>query len=55
MVEFVTKTDSLFCALNNKTLEIERWCPDGIRVPAMRLSEIKQDWIGTILPMKGHR
>jgi len=55
MVEFIKKTNSLFCALNNEILEIQPWGPDGIRVRATRLPEIKQDWISALLPMEGHR
>ena len=55
MVEFIKKTNSLFCALDNEILEIEPWGPDGIRVRATRLPEIKQDWISALLPMEGYR
>ena len=45
MIEFIKKTDRLFCSLDNEILEIEAWGADGIRVRATRLPEIRQDWI----------
>jgi alpha-D-xyloside xylohydrolase len=53
MVEFIKKTNGLFCSLDNELLEIEPWGPDGIRVRATRLPEIKQDWISALLPQEG--
>ncbi|RPI92784.1 MAG: glycoside hydrolase family 31 protein [Chloroflexi bacterium] len=53
MVEFIKKTNSLFCFLDNEILEIAPWGPDGIRVRATRLPEIKQDWISALLPQEG--
>ena len=49
MIEFIQKTNRLSCSLDNETLEIEPWGPDGIRVRATRLPEIKEDWISAIL------
>src|ERR1044071_9847895 len=49
MIEFIQKTNGLRCSLDNETLEIESWGPDGIRVRATRLPEIKQDWINALL------
>jgi alpha-D-xyloside xylohydrolase len=53
MVEFIKKTNSLFCSLDNELLQIEPWGPDGIRVRATRSPEIKQDWISALLPQQG--
>jgi alpha-D-xyloside xylohydrolase len=52
MIEFINKTNSLFCSLDNEILEIEPWGPDGIRVRATRLPEIRQDWISALLPQE---
>ncbi|HSB03425.1 MAG TPA: hypothetical protein VLE49_22430, partial [Anaerolineales bacterium] len=54
MIEFIENTNSLFCSLDNELLEIEPWGPDGIRVRATRLPEIKQDWISALLPQERH-
>jgi len=54
MVEFIKKTTSLFFSRDNEILEIEPWGPDGIRVRATQLPEIRQDWISALLLMKGH-
>ena len=49
MIEFIEKTNRLSCSLDNETLEIEPWGPDGIRVRGTQLPEIKQDWINALL------
>jgi alpha-D-xyloside xylohydrolase len=55
MVEFTHKANRLFCSLDSEILEVEPWGPDGIRVRATRLPEIKQDWISALLPREGPR
>lgn len=55
MVEFIKKTNSLFCSLDNEALEIEPWGPSGIRVRATCLPEIRQDWVSALLPQEGHQ
>src|SRR6266487_4597122 len=54
MVEFIKKTNSLLCSLNNEVLEIEPWGADALRVRATCLPEIKQDWISALLPQAEH-
>ena len=55
MVEFTKKTNSLFFSRDDEILEIEPWGPNGIRVRATRLPEIKQDWISALVPQEGQR
>lgn len=55
MTEFIKKTNSLLCSLNNEVLEIEPWGPDALRVRATCLPEIKQDWISALLPQEKHQ
>ena len=55
MVEFIKKTNRLLCSLDNEILEIEPWGPDGIRVRATRLPEIKRDWISALLPQEEYQ
>ena len=38
-----------------KFWRLEPWGPDGIRVRATRLPEIKQDWINALLPRRSMR
>ncbi len=54
MIEFIKKTNSLFCSLDNEVLEIEPWGTNGVRVRATCLPAIRQDWISALLPQKGH-
>jgi alpha-D-xyloside xylohydrolase len=49
MVEFVKKTNSLFCSLDNEIIEIEPWGRNGLRVRCTQSSEIKQDWINALI------
>jgi alpha-D-xyloside xylohydrolase len=55
MVEFIKKTNRLFCSLDNEILEIEPWGSDGIRVRTTRLPEIKRDWISALLPREDYQ
>ena len=55
MAEFIKKTNSLLCYLNNEVLEIEPWGPDALRVRATCLPAIKQDWISALLPQEEHQ
>ena len=54
-IEFIKKTNSLFCFRDNEVLQIESWGGDGIRVRATRLPEIKEDWISALLPQEGEQ
>jgi alpha-D-xyloside xylohydrolase len=55
MAEFIKKTNSLFCSLDDEVLEMEPWGPNGIRVRATCLPEIKQDWISALLPQESRQ
>ncbi len=49
MVEFVKKTNSLICSLDNEILEIEPWGRNGLRVRCTQSGEIKRDWINALI------
>ena len=49
MVEFVKKTNSLSCSLDNEIIEIEPWGRNGLRVRCTQSSEIKRDWITALI------
>jgi alpha-D-xyloside xylohydrolase len=49
MVEFINKTNSLFCSLDNEIIEIEPWGRNGLRVRCTQSSEIKRDWINALI------
>ncbi|MGA2490160.1 MAG: hypothetical protein ABSF99_08235 [Anaerolineales bacterium] len=49
MVEFVKKTNSLFCSLDNEIIEIEPWGRNGLRVRCTQSGEIKRDWINALI------
>ena len=52
MVEMIQNKDILICLLDQERVEIEAWGPNGIRVRASRLAEIKKDWINALLALK---
>jgi alpha-D-xyloside xylohydrolase len=49
MVEFIKKTNSLFCFLDNEIIEIEPWGRNGLRVRCTQSSKIKRDWINALI------
>ena len=49
MVEFVIKTNSLFCSLDNEIIEIEPWGRNGLRVRCTQSSEINHDGINALI------
>ena len=55
MVEYVKRTNSLFCSLDNEILEIEPWGRDSLRVRGTQSSEIKQDWINALINQGDHQ
>jgi len=49
VIEFIQRTNSLFCALENEILEIEPWGRNSVRVRCTQSREIKQDWISALI------
>lgn len=49
MVEFIDKTNRLFCSTENEIMQIEPWGRNSIRVRCTKASEIKQDWINALI------
>jgi alpha-D-xyloside xylohydrolase len=55
MIEFIKETNRLSWSQGNEIVQIEPWGPDGIRVRATQLPEIKQDWISALLIQEGEQ
>jgi alpha-D-xyloside xylohydrolase len=49
MGEFIKKSNSLFCSLDNEVMEIEPWGHNGLRVRCTQSSEIKPDWVSALI------